>query len=171
MITESGTIFNLALVDIGLPDVSGLDVIKTFHAKFPESPVLVLSVISVEDTVFQAIRNGARGYLTKYDAVTETKEAIRSILKGDYPISPSLARYLFRVIGPRTSSVAPGFLTTKEAELLQNLARGLTYLEAAKEMGVQISTVRTHIRNLYRKLDVHTQVQAIVTGRDRGLIE
>lgn len=170
-IRETALPFRLALIDIGLPQASGLEVINAFHARFPDAAILVLSAISSEKTIFEAIQNGAQGYVLKQESLEEIKEAIRSVLRGEYPISPSLAGYLFKMVGPRKNAAQDTHLTPKETDLLRQLARGLTYAEAAEAMGVELSTVRTHIRNLYRKLNAHSQTQAVYEARERGLLK
>ena len=160
----------LALVDLGLPDISGLDVIRKVNERFKSAPIMVLSVISSENAVFEAIRGGAHGYLLKQDAATDIERAIGAALEGDYPISPSLARYLFRIVQSQACATNQELLTAREAELLQHLARGLTYAESAERMGVKLSTIRSHIGNLYRKLGAHSQAQAVYHARERGFL-
>lgn len=161
---------DLALIDIGLPDISGIEVVSRVRERHPDAPIMVVSVISAERSVLAAIRAGARGYVLKDDSTTEISEALQQTLQGNYPISPSLARYLFKLAGARDKATDLAELTPKELELLKHLASGRSYAEAGKEMGIAISTVQTHIRNLYRKLDVHSQVQAVTRAQDRGLI-
>lgn len=161
---------DLALIDIGLPDISGIEVVSRVRERHPDAPIMVVSVISAERSVLAAIRAGARGYVLKDDSTTEISEALQQTLQGNYPISPSLARYLFKLAGARDKAADLAELTPKELELLKHLACGRSYAEAGKEMGIAISTVQTHIRNLYRKLDVHSQVQAVTRAQDRGLI-
>ena len=161
---------DLALIDIGLPDISGIEVVNRVREKYPDVPIMVVSVISAERSVLAAIRAGARGYVLKDDITTEIAEALQQALLGHYPISPALARYLFKLAGSRDTSADLAELTPKELELLKHLSCGRSYAEAGKEMQIAISTVQTHIRNLYRKLDVHSQVQAVTRAQDRGLI-
>jgi two-component system nitrate/nitrite response regulator NarL len=161
---------DLALIDIGLPDISGIEVVSRVREMHPEVPIMVVSVISAERSVLAAIRAGAQGYVLKEDSATEIAEALRQTLQGNYPISPALARYLFKLAGSRDRAADLAELTPKELELLKHLSRGRSYAEAGKEMEIAISTVQTHIRNLYRKLDVHSQVQAVTRAQDRGLI-
>ena len=161
---------DLALIDIGLPDISGIEVVSRVREKHPDVPIMVVSVISAERSVLAAIRAGARGYILKDDSTTEIAEALQQTLQGNYPISPALARYLFKLAGSRDNAADLAELTPKELELLRHLSCGRSYAEAGKEMGIAISTVQTHIRNLYRKLDVHSQVQAVTRAQDRGLI-
>ena len=164
--------FDLVLADLGLPDVSGVEVIRAARRRLPEVPILVISTISSERAVLAAIRAGARGYLLKDDSEIGMARAIDQVRSGHYPISPSLARYLFRIAG------APGAvsdeervrLSVKETETLQHIARGRSYAETAERMGVALSTVQSHIRSLYRKLDAHSQLQAVTRARDQGLL-
>jgi len=169
-IDQEDTRIDLGLVDIGLPDATGIDVIGKLRSRFPEIPIMVVSVISAERSVLAAIRAGARGYVLKDDSTTIIAEALRQSLEGNYPISPALARYLFKLAGSNDRPSDLPDLTPKELELLRNLARGRSYAEAAQQMGIALSTVQTHIRNLYRKLDVHSQVQAVTKAQDCGLI-
>jgi two-component system nitrate/nitrite response regulator NarL len=160
----------IALVDLGLPDRSGIEIIDWIRSRAPSIPILVVSVISSERSVLAAIRAGARGYLLKDDNPQLITHSLAEALQGNYPISPSLARYLFRLAGGGESPAEFTNLTPKELELLRHLSRGRSYGETAQEMGIAISTVQTHIRNLYRKLDVHSQVQAVTKAQDQGLI-
>lgn len=169
-IRRDGSPFDLALIDLGLPDLSGVELIRRIRARFPDLPILVVSVISAERSVLAAIRAGARGYILKDDSVAAMSEAMREAINGNYPISPSLARYLFKLAGAQDKPADLSGLTRKELELLQQLARGHSYGEAARAMGVSVATVQTHIRNLYRKLDVHSQVQAVTKAQNQGLI-
>lgn len=164
---------DLALIDLGLPDMSGVDVIRAIRRRFEEVPILVVSVMSSERNVLEAIRAGARGYVLKDDSEETLAHAIGQVLQGNYPITPALARHLFRLAesgaatggGDDTTGLSP-----KEIELLRLIARGCSYAEASERMGVAVSTVQFHIRNLYRKLEVNTRLQAVAKARDHGLL-
>lgn len=165
--------FDLALVDLGLPDVSGIEVIQALRKRLGDVPVMVISVIKSESTVLSAIRAGARGYILKGESETELARAIEDVLGGNYPISPSLARSLFKLAGAPAASNggANDFdLSPRELETLRHIARGNNYAEVAKLMGVAVSTIQSNIRSLYRKMDAHSQVQAVAKARDAGLI-
>jgi len=163
--------FDIALVDLGLPDASGIDVIKAIRAIDVTIPILVVSIISAEKSVLDAIRAGARGYILKDDSSIQITDAISEALKGNYPISPALARYLFTQFTQAPSPLAQATtLSGKELTLLKHIANGCSYTEAADLMDVSLSTVQTHIRNLYRKLDVHSQTQALMRAKQEGLI-
>ncbi len=162
----------LALVDIGLPDISGIEVVSALRRQFPDLPIMVISVMSGERNVLAAIRAGVRGYLLKDGSEAAVAHSIRQVLDGEYPISPTLARHLFRLVGgpPEQSGQAENPLTARETELLRLIASGLSYSECAEQMGVALSTVQTHVRSVYRKLEVHSQTQAVLKARTHGLI-
>jgi DNA-binding NarL/FixJ family response regulator len=163
--------FELALIDIGLPDITGVEVIARLHQRFADLPILVTTVFSGEETFLSAIRAGARGYLLKGDSDLQLAQAIEQIMRGEYPVSPALARHLFRLAG---SSHAPSpsiKLSPRELELLQWLSKGDSYASCAEKMGISFSTVQTHIRNMYRKLDVSNQRQAIHKAQSSGLLQ
>jgi two-component system, NarL family, nitrate/nitrite response regulator NarL len=164
--------FVMALVDLGLPDMDGVDLIRTLHAQDPDLPILVISVIASERSVLSAIRAGARGYILKSGSETAIMQGITEVIAGNYPLSPSLARYLFRLAGAPGGSLQDSFpqLSPRESETLRHISRGYSYDQTAMAMGVSLSTIQSHIRKLYRKLDVNSQVQAAQKARDRGLI-
>ena len=171
-IEARGFYADLALVDLGLPDVSGLEVIRQLHERQPDLPILVVSVLAAERSLLAAIKAGAKGYLLKDDDRELIAKGICDVLNGRYPVSPSLARYLFRMAGsPERRGDRSGIeLTRRETDVLEAIARGLTYDEAAVHLGVSLSTIQSHIRNLYSKLGAHSQVQALNEARERGLL-
>lgn len=164
---------DLVLVDIGLPDMSGIEVIRATRQRFPDVPVMVVSVIAKETTLLEAIRAGANGYLLKGESVASLRRSIEDVLAGNYPISPALARFLFKVVGApheTDSGTVSHLLSGREIELLKLLAEGLSYIECAQRMGVALSTVQSHVRNMYRKLEVKTQMQAVSKARKFGVL-
>ena len=175
--------FDLALVDIGLPDISGIEVIRRIRSVMADTPILVISVINAEQTLLDAIRAGASGYLLKDEAEESIAHAIMDVMRGNYPISPALARSLFRLAGSpdrqQADTVSGGqdgvsqsgfHLAPREREVLQHIALGLSYQEVAEEMGVSLSTVQTYVRGLYRKLEVHNRVAAVNRAREAGML-
>ncbi len=166
----------LALVDMTLPDGSGLDVIRALRKRRPDVPALVISSLASERTVVDAIAEGARGYLHKSEPLPVLTASMAQVMQGHYPISPSLARYLFNRVRPQAADGTSGGeggevrLTPKETETLRCIAQGMSYSEAADAMGVSLSTVQSHIRSLYRKLEVRSQVQAVGKAREKGIL-
>jgi DNA-binding NarL/FixJ family response regulator len=171
-IAQPGCQFALALIDIGLPDMSGIDVIAAVRKRFADLPIMVTTVFTAEETFLSAIRAGARGYLLKGDAEFSLATSIHQVIEGQYPVSPALARHLFRLAGaPAVATEANSLnLSPRELELLQHLAKGHSYVTCADMMNISLSTVQTHIRNMYRKLEVSNQRQAISKAQSSGLI-
>lgn len=187
LIGEKGQHFDLALVDLGLPDISGVEVIRAFARQFPDTPIVVISVMAAEGLVLSAIEAGARGYILKGESMESITQGIAQVMDGIYPLSPSLARFLFRKLAGEavsekdsgngsngsnngSSADADFKLTPRELETLRFLSQGLTYEGVADQMGVTLSTIQWNVRNLYRKLNVRSQVQAISKARDHSLI-
>lgn len=171
-IEARGFFADLALIDLGLPDVSGLEVIRALRARCPSLLILVISVISAERAVLSAIRAGACGYIHKDDSFQQIARSIHDVLEGNYPISPALARYLFKLAGHPGTAIDCGQqeLTVREKQVLECLARGFSYAQTAQELKVSVSTVQTHVRGLYSKLEAHSQVQALNQARARGYL-
>ena len=169
---DSASHLDLALVDLGLPDIGGIAVIRAIRSRFPDTPIMVVSVLSSEGVVLDAIRAGALGYILKGDSSMSMARAIEQIMAGNYPISPMLARCLFKLAGQEAAGDSSDLprLSTKETELLALIAGGNSYAQAAERMGIAVSTVQSYIRTLYRKLDVHSQTQAVSKAREHGLL-
>lgn len=168
------TRLHLAMVDMSLPDITGEDVIKQLRAMYPLMPIMVISVSADEERVMRAIENGATGYILKGDSNLSVKKAIEQMLEGIYPLSPALAGYFMKLVKQPASMSSRdiGFkLTKKEMELLQLFAQGMSYQDAAKAMAVGVSTVQTHTRNLYRKMGVHSSLQALSKAKQNGLLK
>lgn len=161
---------DLVLVDVGLPDMSGITVIRAARAKYPKVPIMVVSVLSNSDNVLAAIRAGARGYLHKADSVLSLSDAIQRVLAGEHPISSSLAHYLFNLVQAQSPGSDESGLSPREVQLLRLLSQGYTYDEAAERMGVSLSTVQTFSRRIYQKLQVNSKVKALVAARERGIL-
>ena len=165
--------FDLALIDLGLPDIDGIDVIRACRKFNGEAPIVVISVISAERSVLEAIHAGATGYILKHESMDHITAAIDQVMKGIYPLSPSLARYLFNKINKTHNENRPidDFkLTPREFQTLAYLSEGYTYDEVAKLMKVATTTIQWNVRQIYRKLNVHSQVQAINKARKYNLI-
>ena len=165
--------YDLFLVDLGLPDMDGVDVIRDLNISFPDTPIMVLSVITSESTLLRSIQAGARGYVSKNESNESILKSIKEALKGNFPISPMLARYLFKLAQSTNSNGEKNIknnLTAKEMEILNLIADGKEYLEIAKKLKVAISTIQTHIRKLYKKLNAHSKTQAILKARESGIL-
>lgn len=162
----------LALVDLGLPDIPGVEVIRALRQRFEPLPILVVSAFSDEESVLEAIQAGARGYLLKSQSEQTLVSGVAGVLAGNYPISPALARYLFkRVSAPQgMEKHTARRLSPREVETLRQIGQGASYREVARAMGISVSTVQANIRSLYRKLEVRSRAQAINRARADGIL-
>lgn len=167
------------LVDIGLPDGSGIDLIRQALQWHPACEVMVVTMFGDEGSMLKAFEAGARGYLLKDGTEDDLARHVRSLRAGGSPMSPVIARRLLdrmqRKDAPAVASpAAPPESTTRlsprEAEVLDLVARGFTYQEVARQLGVSTATVQTHARNIYGKLAVHSKTEAVFEARQLGLL-
>lgn len=169
------------LLDLGLPQMSGIDVTKKVKATHPEIEILIFTIFDEEEKVTEAIAAGAAGYLLKGTPVEKIVEGIKDVKAGGAVIQPNLARALLRLIGAsvndrpngygeRPASEIQSVLTDRELEILQIIAKGLSNNEAAKVLGLSKATIRTHLEHIYEKLDVTNRVEAVTEGIRQGII-
>jgi len=153
---------DIVLMDIGLPNISGIEGVRTVKNNYPEIQVLMFTVFEDDEKIFAAIRAGASGYILKKTPPPEILEAIRELYTGGAPMSPSIARKVIHAFQSEPSSAMEDYkLTTREKEILYSLVDGLSYKKIAEKYVVSISTIRTHICNIYHKLHVNSKSQAV----------
>lgn len=157
---------DLALVDIGLPGMSGVEFIYKIKKTSTKLQPIVISVFDDSETVFDALKAGAVGYLTKNLRQDELISALHTTLKGGAPMSPVIARKVVRSF--ELSIESP--LSTKEAAVLKHLAHGFSYSQIAEKVFVSGETIKSHIKNIYRKLEVNSKSEAIEKGLQDRLI-
>ena len=154
---------DIVLMDIHLPGMSGIECVAALKEKLPAVNVLMLTSYEDSEKVFQALGAGAGGYLVKRDIPKKLVPAMRELLTGGAPMSSHIAR---RVVGyfQKKSPAAPdtGTLTPREKEVLILLAEGCLYKEIADKLAIGHETVRTHVQNIYGKLQVRTRTEAVV---------
>lgn len=154
---------DVAMVDINLPGISGIDVIRQLKGQLPQVQFLVLTVYDDATRIFQALAAGATGYLLKCEDPAELLEAVRDLYRGGSPMSGSVARRVvqsFHRMG--ASEDTQENLSPREAEILRLLADGYLYKEIADALSIGNETVRTHVRHIYDKLHVRTRTEAVV---------
>ncbi len=186
---------DVILCDLGLPQMSGIDVTKAVKAKWPHVEILIFTIFDEEEKVVEAIKAGAAGYLLKGAEAEKIVESIREVKQGGSVIQPSLARSLLRHFRmPEQGKPATGLtseeaaakeresgappppsgrraLTERELECLQIIAKGLSNNEAARVLGLSKATIRTHLEHIYQKLDVTNRVEAVTEGIRQGIID
>lgn len=165
----------LALVDLGLPDGNGVELIAELRAADPVLGILVISAWSTEDAILAALRAGATGYLLKERDDLEVTLSIRSVLRGGAPIDPFIARRLIAEMqteaGASPEQPAEAILSSRETEILQLVADGLSNREIAEQLHISRYTVESHVKHIYRKLAVPSRIRAISEARSRGLLD
>lgn len=159
------------LTDIGLPGLSGIEGIRILRERFPDLPILALTVYNDDDKVFRALCAGASGYLLKNTPPARLLESIREVLDGGAPMSPEIARRVIRLFRDfRPPEHADYRLTPQETEVLKLLVEGHHAKTAAKEMGISTNTVFFHLKNVYAKLQVHSKTEAVAKALRERLV-
>lgn len=171
---------DVLLVDLGLPDGSGVDVIRAAHDKWPDCAIMVCTTFGDELHVMRSLEAGATGYLLKDSASHSMVSEIRSLYEGGSPISPLIARQIlmrFRsqetsapVLTPHRQERTRATLSTREREVLEFITKGFTSEEIAGLMSVSRHTVLTFVRRIYIKLKVNSKTEAIFEARNQGLL-
>jgi DNA-binding NarL/FixJ family response regulator len=179
--------FDLAIVDIGLPDGSGLSVIRILTQPMSNADgtdhstvCLARTVFDDDETLFSALSAGAQGYLLKGEALSVFQTRVRAAVAGEPVVSPAIARRVLAFfrgdagwVRSRPSAQKgpePAALTQRETEVLKLLALGHTLNEVGAALSVSVNTVKTHVKNVYARLDVTTRVEAVDTARRMGLL-
>ncbi len=170
------TPIDLLLTDLGLPDGSGLAVIRTCHRLSPWADIMVITLSTDEDQILACIEAGASGYVLKESGHMNILRAILELRSGGSPISPMIARKVLarmrRYAADSNVVQAPddSLLTRRESAILELISRGGTYARVAQALGLSVGTVQTHVKHIYAKLSVHSRTEAIIEAQRRGLI-
>jgi DNA-binding NarL/FixJ family response regulator len=152
---------DVVLMDVQLPDISGIECIRRISAISPDIQFLVLSNCDDDDNVFEALKAGASGYLLKGED-DDLIRNIRELRAGGAPVSQAVARKLVRYFNRRPAACPETLLLTKrEQEIVTLLAEGMMYKEVAMRLGIAMETTKKHIRNIYEKLDAQNRTEAV----------
>ena len=176
---------DVLMTDLGLPDGSGIDIIRACMRRHPETDIMVVTMSSDEASVLACVEAGASGYVLKTAGKTDIARAVLDLRAGGAPMSPAIARMVLAKVrdgkrggdSKKSGSVvsmegaAATGLTKREATILDLIAQGESYGEVAKLLSVSVGTVQTHIKNIYGKLAVHSRGEAVFEAHRRGLLQ
>ena len=181
--------FDLAIIDLGLPDGSGIQLIRALMGDSPDAAdVHAMSTVCVARTVFDddahlfaALSAGAQGYLLKGETIDVVRLRLQAAMAGEPVVSPAIARRVLayfrgdtepvRQPQPARPALPPSALTNRETEVLRRLAQGLTLAEVGKELTLSVNTVKTHVKNVYARLDVSSRIAAVDAARRMGILD
>jgi DNA-binding NarL/FixJ family response regulator len=163
---------DVLLVDLGLPDISGIEVIREAARRYPAIDILVVTVFGDEEHVLASIEAGATGYLLKDSLPEEFAEVIKQQHAGGSPINPIIARQLLNRLRPKNAvpSMPNRELSARETEILSYIAKGFSFAEIAKLLEISPHTVTTYVKKIYQKLAVHSRGEAVFEANKMGLI-
>ena len=157
---------DVILLDVELPGISGVDALPKLKKLLPETHILILTVYEQEMLIFRSLGNGAAGYLTKNTQPEKIVAAIKEVMDGGGPMSAHIARMVISSFKRNDSTP----LTRRETEILEQIATGKSRKRIADELYIDLETVKSHIKNIYNKLDVHSKADAIKAAKDNKFI-
>jgi len=163
--------FDLALIDIGLPDGDGTDFVTELIQQSPKSYVVMCTIYDDDQHLFNALRAGANGYLVKELSKPELTTMLQGILSGEPPLSPGVAQHILDSFHQPTLQQEKIKLKTREIEVLTLLAKGYNRKEIAKMLELKTNTISWYIKQVYQKLDVHSRAEATLEASRMGFVQ
>lgn len=154
---------DVVLMDIEMPGISGIEAVGMIKEEFPEMKVLMETIFDDDEKIFSSICAGAEGYILKHTSPAEIMEAIKEIYEGGSPMTPSIANRVLKMVKvrPETGNRESFALSDREKEILTCLVKGMSYKMVADACFISIETVGVHIKNIYKKLQVHSKSEAV----------
>ena len=166
---------DVILMDIQMPEMDGITATEIIKNKYPHIKIIMLTVFDDDENIFKAIKAGANGYLLKEIDAENLHKCIIEVINGGAPMTPSIALKTLNLLrNPliinTTDEIEKIKLTNRETEILEHLSKGLNYNEIADNLIISPSTVRKHIENIYKKLQVHNKMEAVIKAKKHKLI-
>jgi len=154
---------DVVLMDIELPGINGIEAVGMIKEEFPETKILMQTIFDDDEKIFNSICAGAEGYILKHTSPAEIMEAIKEIYEGGSPMTPSIANRVLKMVKvrPEPGKKESFDLSVREKEILTCLVKGMSYKMIADTCFISIETVNVHIKNIYRKLHVHSKSEAV----------
>ncbi len=165
---------DMLLMDIEMPEMDGIETTRRIKALFPEMKIMMLTVLDREDTIFEAIKAGASGYLVKDERPSKIVAAIEELMEGGAPMSPIIAMKTLQILRKQEiNNISIGEVETtesfnlskREVEILEKITEGLNYNQIADQLFISSKTARKHIENIYQKLHVHSKMDAVAVAQ------
>lgn len=170
---EANANVDVILMDIQMPVMDGITATQIIAQKYPHVKIIMLTVVDNEQSIYEAIKNGATGYLVKESSPQQIYDSINEILKGGAPMSPEIARKAMRIIQNPESikkETVDFKLSQRETDVLKQLCKGLNYQQIASNLIISPNTVRRHIENIYKKMGVSNKAEALQKAYQQHLI-
>lgn len=170
---RGGVSFDLALIDIGLPDGDGIELIERLAQRSPGCLCVVTTIYDDDTHLFRAIQAGADGYLLKCHETDRLIALLKRIHDGEPPLSPAVARRVLSFLQKKPQKTAveeQDPLTARESEVLTLLGRGFQLIQVATQLGITPNTAASHVKSIYRKLNITNRAEAALAAIDRGLV-
>lgn len=162
---------DVILMDIDMPGTNGIDAVAIVKAVSPKTQVIMLTVFDNEEKIFNAIRNGASGYLLKHTPPSEIIDSIFDVNKGGSPMTANVARKVLQYFQSQPKAQKEDYnLSERELQIVKGLVSGYSYKAIASELFISIDTVRSHIRRIYEKLHVNSKTEAVLKAINEGLV-
>jgi DNA-binding NarL/FixJ family response regulator len=160
---------DVILMDIEMPGITGVEAVKKIRAIDQKTQIIMLTVFDDQGHIFEALQSGANGYLLKRNASDRLVQSIEEVLSGGAPMSPSIARLIISEMQLRKPQENYQ-LSVREKEILKSLATGNSFKLIASDLQISLETVRTHIKRIYEKLQVHSQIEAVSKALNEKLV-
>ncbi|WP_150910203.1 response regulator [Marinobacter halotolerans] len=167
---QAGFTPDIALIDLSLPDGTGIDFIRDLREQAPECLCIVVTIHDDDRHVFPALRAGARGYLLKQQPQAELARRLAGLIEDEPPLSPSVARRVLATFAPPDTSSQPD-LTPREQEVLELIAKGFTLAQVGQALGITRHTTAGYVKSVYRKLEVSSRAEATREAMRMGMID
>src|SRR5262245_36505083 len=161
--------FELALIDLGLPDGSGVDVVSALRESQPEAQSVIVTIHDDDEHLFPALQAGAYGYILKEQSRELITEQLQRISQGEPPLSPSIARKVIAYFAAQANALPHVQLTERESEVLLRVAKGFTLPEIGVQLGLSRHTIADYVKQIYRKLNVSSRAEAALEAQRLGL--